>query len=479
MIKKILNKYYLLSQAAKASLWFIISNILLKGISFVTLPIFSRILTTEQYGVVSVYQSWITIMSIFTTLTIWGGVFNVAMVKYPEEKEKVISSFQGLATFITLLFLVCSLPFLSYLENMLEISKFLIVCMYLEILAQIPFNIWSTKQRYDYEYKKLIFITCLIAILNPLLGYFSVIHTVYKAEARIVSNLVIHIVLGIILFIYNHTQGKQFFSSKFWSYGLRFNIVLIPHYLSTQILNQSDRLMINRLCGSSAAGIYSIAYNFSMLLSLITNGINSSLTPFVYKCLDSKDFHLIKKRTNLVIFLVALIDIVCICFLPDLFILLLPDSYLPALEVIPPVTVGAYFLFLYPMFGSIEFYYGENKFVTYASCIGAVLNVLLNYIFIQLYGFIAAAYTTLLCYIIFSFCHYYFMKKVLKVNHVGESVYDGKFIFMISFILVLSMFILLAVYNNLWIRWMIIIVALFVMWFNKKRILEIFIKKMN
>ena len=71
------------------------------------------------------------------------------------------------------------------------------------------------------------------------------------------------------------------------------------------------------------------------------------------------------------------------------------------------------------------------------------------------------------------------MKKVLKVNHVGESVYDGKFIFMISFILVLSMFILLAVYNNLWIRWMIIIVALFVMWFNKKRILEIFIKKMN
>ena len=67
-MKKIITKYKNLPEAVKASLWFTICSILQKGISFITVPIFTRLLTTEQYGVVSIFYSWESIFIIFCTL---------------------------------------------------------------------------------------------------------------------------------------------------------------------------------------------------------------------------------------------------------------------------------------------------------------------------------------------------------------------------------------------------------------------------
>lgn len=155
----LLDKYKNMSKPVKASLWFVASNVILKGISFITLPIFSRLLSTSEYGVVSVYSSWVLLISIITTLTIWGGVFNVGMVKHSNDRETIISSFQGLACTITLAFLVISALCIDALSQMMGMSKFLVICMYIEILAQIPFNLWSSKQRYDYKYKAIIVVT--------------------------------------------------------------------------------------------------------------------------------------------------------------------------------------------------------------------------------------------------------------------------------------------------------------------------------
>ena len=84
-------------------------------------------------------------------------------------------------------------------------------------------------------------------------------------------------------------------------------------------------------------------------------------------------------------------------------------------------------MFLYPLFANIEFYYEKTKFVMVASCSGALLNILLNYIFIGLYGYYAAGYTTLICYMVFSFAHYLAYKKIVDNNLELEKIYDIKF----------------------------------------------------
>lgn len=477
-MNKLIIQYNNLSKQVKASIWFIISNVMVKGMSFITLPIFSRLLTTEEYGVVSTYQSWVSVISVVATLTIWGGVFNVGMVKFWDQRYKLISSFQGLATTLTLIIACLNICLLRYIGSWFGISNFLIVCVYIEILVQTPFYIWSTEQRYCYEYKSLIVVTVLISVLSPLIGYVAVTNSVHKAEARIVSNLIVQLIVGIAFFIHNQRRGRKFYDSAFWKFGFEFNVVLIPHYLSTQILNQSDRLMINSICGSGDAGIYSVAYNFAMLLSLVTNGINSSLTPHIYQCLKDNNAGKLKKQTTAVVLIVAVMTMGLIAIVPDIFTLLLPESYYPALKVIPPVAAGAFFLFLYPLFGSVEFYFEENRYVTFASMFGAVLNVILNYIFIKIFGFMAAAYTTLSCYLGFSVCHYVFMKKVMKKNGLSIDIYDIKWISIISVAVVAGTMIMLCLYDNFIARWSII-VLIFAVAIIKRRQLINFVKTLK
>lgn len=471
---KVLKIYKALSKPIKASIWFIISSILLKGISFFTLPIFSKLLSTNEYGIVSVYNSWVVTISILTTLTIWGGVFNVGMTKYFNDSYRMISSFQGLAISITLVTLGICLLFLEQISNVLGISKFLTICIFIEVLTQIPFNLWATELRYRFEYRKLILLTCIIAVVSSLLGIVIIPRTIYKAEAKILTNLFVNMLISLFLFSVIQNKGKVFFCRKYWSFGIKFNIVLVPHYLSTQILNQADRIMINLMCGSSDAGIYSVAYNFTLLLSAVTNGINSSLTPYIYQCIKEEDTKKLKNITSLIILLVAIFSVMLICFIPDLFRIMLPSSYYPALKVIPPVIVGTFFLFLYPLFGAIEFYYEETKYITYASMIGAVMNIIFNYIFIKIFGFIAAAYITLICYLGFSIVHYFFMVKILKKYKKINKIYDIKIIGIISLSLIIFSIIITIFYDYKIFRWGIILIFLLFIWFKKKNIFLLF-----
>lgn len=456
MLNKFLEKYRNFSEPAKASFWFVVSNVMLRGISFITLPLFSRLMTTEQYGEMSVYHSWISIFTIFTTLTLWGGVFNVVMVKNPDKQNRYIAAFQGLAITITAVFLVFSIIFKTVSSSLLSLSPFLAVSVFINILATIPFFLWSAKQRFAYKYKMLVAITVITSVLNPLLGYFFVINTDRKTEARIFAELIINCILGISFFFINLRNGKVFFDKAIWKYAFRFNVVLIPHYLSMQVLSQSDRLMINKICGSSDAGIYSVAYTFGMLLTLVTSGLESSTTPYIYKAIKENTVLKMKKNMDILLVFLMVLSVFAMCLIPDFFKLLLPDYYYSAIWVIPPVIGAVFFMFLYPMFGSVEFYFEERKYVTVATVFSAVVNVILNFLFIKLFGFIAAAYTTLFCYMAMSLFHFLAMNLVLKKHNFNEDIYDNKFIFLLSSVLILIIGIMPVLYMNSTVRWCVI-----------------------
>ncbi len=456
MSNKFLIKYRTTSPALKASFWFTVSNVMLRGISFITLPIFSRLLTTEQYGMLSVYHSWVSIFTIFTTLTLWGGVFNVVMIKHERERNRYIAAFQGLAISITSFFLVFSILFKSVVSNLLSLPSSLCAFIFVYILTTIPFFLWSAKQRFEYKYKALIFVTVFSSVFNPFLGYFLVINTEHKAEARIIAEIIVNSIIGIIFFFINLKNGKTFFDKKIWKYAFRFNVVLIPHYLSMQILSQSDRLMINRFCGGSDAGIYSVAYSFAMLLTLVTSGLEFSTTPYIYKSIKENSTLKMCKDMNFLLLFLVILSVVAMCIIPDFFKLLLPESYYRAIWVIPPVIGAVFFMFLYPMFGSVEFYFEERKYVTMATMIAAVLNLFLNYIFIKLFGFIAAAYTTLFCYMAMSVFHFFAMQLVLRKHEYKEKLWNMKFVLLLSIIMIAIVSLMPILYMNTIIRWSII-----------------------
>ena len=78
---------YSLSVQAKAALWFTICSFLQKGISFITVPIFTRLMSTEEYGTYTVYLSWLQILTIMTSLYLFNGVYDNAMAKYEKQRD--------------------------------------------------------------------------------------------------------------------------------------------------------------------------------------------------------------------------------------------------------------------------------------------------------------------------------------------------------------------------------------------------------
>lgn len=295
MVNKIANAYLKMSAPVRASIWFTICSIIQKGITLLSTPIFTRLLTTEQYGMYSVYQSWYSIISIFATLNLSSGVLFNGLTNYPKDRNRVISSFQGLSTTVTLGLFIFYLLFSDFWNELFGMSTLLMVAMFAELLVVPAYAFWAVKERYNYSYKLLITLTLLVAFGSPIVGVVAVLSTSYKAEARVLSYVVIQIIQGLVFYIYNFKNGKCFFDKKYWKFALSFNLPLIPHYLSMTVLNQADRIMISNMVSTGAAAIYSVAYQVSMMMSIITTAVNNSFVPYTYKEIKNCNYEGIKK----------------------------------------------------------------------------------------------------------------------------------------------------------------------------------------
>lgn len=434
-MKKLLNTYKNMSLVAKASIWFVFCSLMQKGISTITVPIFTRLMTTEEYGTYNVYLSWFNILTIFTSLNLYYGVFNNALnrIKDRDEKDRYVSSMQGLTATLTLVLALIYLPFQDKWSQLLGLGKLAIWLMILELLVEPAVQFWLARQRFEFKYKHAVVITMAKSILNPALGLVLVIlSNSDRAMARIISVVIAEVVIAGSIMILQFVKGKVFFSKENWKYALGFNIPLLPHYLSAVLLNQADRVMIQSFVGVAKVGIYSVAYNIGMLVQLFTNAINNSLTPWTYEKLNKKDYYSIKKTTNMLLLFLAIAIICVLLFVPELVAIFAAKEYYEAIYVVPPVACSVYFIFLYNIFAIPQMYYERQKFMSVASVGAAIMNVILNYIFIQLFGYIAAGYTTVTCYLLYSIGHFVFCRKVCIENMGHMDLYDKKVVFIIS-----------------------------------------------
>jgi O-antigen/teichoic acid export membrane protein len=175
----------------------------------------------------------------------------------------------------------------------------------------------------------------------------------------------------------------------------------------------------------------------------------------------------------LIFILVAGIALVFSAFAPELMILLADEKYHEAVYVIPPVALGMFFSYVYVTFANVEFFYNQTKFTMFISMGGALLNVGLNYIGIMTFGYIAAAYTTLFCYVVFAISHYFYMsysvKKALGVTKIFRTTR-----MMILFAVVLAAgLMVIAVYDLIIVRYSIMAVILIVALIKRKEIIAL------
>lgn len=477
MIKRLYNRYRAMSIQVKASFWFLLCGFFSRGVSFITVPIFTRLLSTEEYGQYNVFNSWFGIVSVFVTLDLFYGVYYQGLVKFEEKRNEYSSSLQGLCFTLVFLWTSIYLLFHDFFNSIFSLTTLQMLCMLSMCWTGAVFGFWSANQRNDFKYKKLLIITIIVILAKPALGIILVLNFDDKVTARIFGLAIVELIAYIGLFFAQMIRGKKFFSFKIWKYALAFAIPLLPHYLSGVLLSSSDRIMIEKMIGLSEAGIYSLAYSVSQIMMIFNTALLQTTEPWLYKKIKSKQIREISAISIPMMIFVAGINIVLIAFAPEIIHIFAPAAYHDSIYVIPPVTMSVFFTFLYSFFVSFEFYYEKKKYITVATCAGAALNIILNAVFIKIFGYYAAGYTTLICYITYAACHYIFMRKICKDNLNGANPFDLKRILLISFAFLVLGFAFLFTYSNIFIRYGLIFVLIIAAVIKRKFILN-FIKNL-
>lgn len=476
-IKNILKYISSLSPAAKASFWFVVSNIMLKGISFITTPIFTRLLDVADYGTTSVFVTWEGVISIFATLSLSGGVYNVAMTKYEDDIDAFTSSMIGLTALASsAVYLVCmGINFIA--PSLFQLNQSYLVYMWIQTFTNATASFWLMRKRFEYKYQSVILYTFCNALLSPIFAIVLInVFSGDKAYAKVIGAGLFGIVFGFFIGTKILLRGRKLYNRQYWTYALKFNIPLIPHYLSSILMNSSDRLMINYYCGSAQAGIYSIANSITGLISIITQAINQSLIPYTLQSIKKKSIH---KLYQVVLGCTALVSGVCILvvlFAREGVLIFATKDYIEAVWFMAPLVLATQLSFVSGLIGNIIFYYEKTQYMSMITMVCAAINIITNIFGIQLFGYIAAGYTTLLSSFINMMLYYWCAKKFEQELH---NIINLKWLFSIFVVTIIFIVYGMVFNDNLIMKLLLVFLILVVGFIFKNKIVDMIKKIFN
>ena len=150
----------------KASLCFIVCNIVQRGITVITTPVFTRLMPPDEYGIVTLYQTWLNVVLVLVTLQICYAPFNNAMVRFRKSRDEYVSSVQTLFLFLSLFWFLVFLLLRDYATVLFSLPDTVILLMILHVFFYASMTLWIVYQRFEYHYMKLLAVTVIYAFLN-------------------------------------------------------------------------------------------------------------------------------------------------------------------------------------------------------------------------------------------------------------------------------------------------------------------------
>lgn len=450
------------NKAVKAGIGYTLGNYLLKGIAFISVPIFARIMSVKDYGIYNTLISYESIIAILIGCAIHSSYKNARYkFKYLSEGAENNKDFNTyISTTILYIWINTALWLVSLNVLLLEfpnLFSFDILDLNLLIIYSSSSAIimcFNSDASLNYKYKSFLKISLINSICNisfSLILIQFVFHT-EKYIGRMIGTALPIFLLSIVITIYYFKKSKPKNILYFLRWGLNYSLPIIPHGISQVILSQFDRIMINGLIGAIAAGIYSFAYNIYLIVSITVQSLDNVWNTWFYEQMTKKNMKSIKNVSNFYIFFILLFCLAILLISPELIKLLGSNKYQDSIYCVIPIVASGFFSFLYNLPASVEYYFGKTKYIAVGTMLAAIVNIVLNYLFIGKFGYVAAAYTTLITYILYFLFHYFLAKKI-----TGKFIYSNKIIFISSMIMILGTIIAQILIERILLRFTLLI----------------------
>lgn len=398
----------------------ILSTVILQGIAFFSSPYFSRVLGTQNFGIVSVYVTWVQVVAIVFGLRI-NGVLIMGQNEYSGDEQK---GFQSSVLFLALMSFV-SFSIITFIINFVIHGKSPLMLLLIFVQGFGQFVVYFANSKFTNEFR---------ADLNFYLSLFMSVSTIALSVVliansdqatnfwgRIIGEVIPYFGVGIVFTGIIFYRGKTFYNKKYWCFCIPLVIPMIFHGLAGLILNQSDRVMLDMFTSSAVVGIYSLAYTFSNVIFVCWSALNNSWVPYYYEYMRNGDLEIINYRLRNYM---ELFTILCCGFMllsPEVYHVFAGREFWNGTRMIPIFAISTFFVFLYSFPVNYEIFYKETKSIAKASIISALVNIGLNLLLIKNYGAYGAAIATLMSYLLQLLLHH------LKACAVSETKKDYTF----------------------------------------------------
>lgn len=389
--------------AFTAGFFFIVAQLLARGFNFIVTPIYSRLLSEAQYGIVTTYESWLLIAYTVMSLCLWRSV-DVAKHDFPDDYNGYVSSVHTLSYISIAIFFGICMIFKKQVMAFCDMDDLMFYMLFLYVFTYTSMLYVQRRDKQVMRYKFSTAATILTIIpgtvLSIILIYNGRIQGLYEelVHRRIVGYYLPQIIGGGLIAILIWWQGKKFFNKKYWKYGLAFSLPLIPEALSVQIMNQSDRILIKKIVGDTAAGRFSLGMTISYVIWILEDSVWNAWIPWLYEKIAREETEDVIKPWTTVMHMFGLLSWLLVVLAPEEIFILGGERYRAAVWLVSPLVTGTLFRFYSYSYSAVQNYYKRTQYVAMGTIGAMVLNLVISYIGIAAFGYMAAAYMMAISY---------------------------------------------------------------------------------
>ena len=395
----------LIRDIGKNSLIYTVTNFLQKGVSFLLLPVYTRYLTPQDYGIISVVFAINGFLSVFFTLALEGAVSRFYF-DYKDEPEKLREFWGTLFVFIFLLSCGLGCLILGFGESLFK-----------PVLNQIPFwpyaalgvvtiiffpffNIFLAVLQIQQRVREFSMVSLSQFGVNLILTIGLVVFAGWGAQGPLAAGLITAVLFFGVTLVFLRDQFAICFRAHYLKEALVYSLPLIPHSLGGQLSSIIDRVFVNNLIGMAAAGLYNIGFMFGSILSYLTMNIQRAYFPVAmnaYKENSKEQFVQLKELGFFLMVVYSIFGTALSLFSKELIWTIVTPEFLPAYMVVPffaftYVSFGVYYVLVTILF----FNKSSTKFVSVATFLAALINIALNWTLIPHLGMVGAGLATLI-----------------------------------------------------------------------------------
>lgn len=440
----------------KALSWYTIGSVLIKSINFISLRLFTELINANDFGVYGVFQSYLTI---FEMVILLGTAHSIKMMKYDKEVDydTYVSSviYIPIIGTILLLFLTGCIDFFTGQIADLPTSMWYILFVTAGISSVV--SIIGSRFILEGNYRLFIFSSLINTVTNIGVSV-GLCYTIYNNSnaywARIYGGLTSGIINCIFLLLFFKPRKPQI---EYIKKGIVLGLPLLVHSVATQVLVQTDKILISQMCSYSQVGIYTAAVNLVVIPMTLLSSVEHSWSPWYYESLSKKDYKGIKGINTKILSLFSVGLVLFILGSPEVVHIMTNKEYWDSVYVLIPLTVSVFAELVYIIPLNLELYYKKNNAIWLYTTSAVVINIIFDLIFIRSFGYMASAWVTCASRFILFILHFFRAKRIDK-----HTLMNMKVIVVLIILILASSFLTMYVYQNWIVRWSVILIVLLV-----------------